>query len=194
MLCLTRPTEGRIRSYLARRGDRPCSYPHVGATPGEPPPGYVVDHHRLRLGAGPLAFDRARAALRDWAMFRLGWAEVWPARPPIEPGTVVAVLARGLGLHALFACRIVRVIEQDGAVASLGFAYGTVPGHLLAGEERFLVQWDRDEGSVWYDLRAVSRPSGLTGRLAYPLVRRVQRRFAPDSLRAMARAVGGATP
>src|SRR3954451_22988088 len=94
MLSLTRPTEARIRSYLQRRGGRPCSYPHVGATLGEPPPGYVVDHHRLRLGAGPHAFDRARAALRDWAMFRVGWAEVWPARPPIEAGTVVALLAR----------------------------------------------------------------------------------------------------
>jgi len=194
MLCLTRPTEGRIRSYLARRGGLPCSYPHVGATLRESPPGYVVDHHWLRLGAGPLAFDRARAALREWAMFRVGWAEVWPARPLIEEGTVVAVLVHGLGLYSLFACRIVRVIEEGGPVASSGFAYGTLPGHLLAGEERFLVQWDREEGSVWFDLLAVSRPSGPAGRLAYPLIRRVQRRFAPDALLAMARAVGGEAP
>src|SRR3982751_1503449 len=110
MLCPTRPTEGLIRSYLARRGDRPCSYPHVGVTLGEPPPGYVVDHHRLRLGAGPLVFDRARAALRDWALFRVGWAGGWAARPPIEVGTVVAILARGWGVRCQFACRIVRVI------------------------------------------------------------------------------------
>jgi uncharacterized protein (UPF0548 family) len=194
MLSLTRPTEGRIRSYLDRANERPCSYPHVGATLGDPPPGYVVDHHRLRLGAGPHAFDRARAALRGWAMFRVGWVEVWPPRPPIEEGTAVAVLARGLGFWSLFACRIVRVIEGCGPVESFGFAYGTLPGHVLAGEERFLVRWDRRRGDVWYDLLALSRPARLAGRLGYPLVRRVQRRFAPDSLRAMARAIGGGTP
>src|SRR5262249_26489293 len=88
MLCLTRPTGARTRSYRARRGARPCSSPPVGPPLGEPPPGYAVDPPRLRLGAGPLVFERARAALRDWAMFRLGWAEVWPERPPIEPGAV----------------------------------------------------------------------------------------------------------
>jgi uncharacterized protein (UPF0548 family) len=191
MLCLTRPTERRICSYLEHRSDRPFSYSEVGATLwDQPPPGYVVDHHRVQLGTGPLVYDRARAALHEWAMFRVGWAEVRPARPPIAEGTVVAILARGMGAWCLFACRIVRVIEETGPVASCGFAYGTLPGHLLAGEERFLVQWDHLDDSVWYDLQAISRPSGPAGRLAYPLVRRAQRRFAPESLRAMTRAVG----
>jgi uncharacterized protein (UPF0548 family) len=193
MLSLTRPTEGRIRMYLGRACAWPCSYPHVGATLGDPPPGYVVDHHRLRLGAGPQVFDRAREALRGWAMFQIGWVEVRPRRSLIEEGTGVALLARGLGFWSLFACRIVRVIEECGPVESIGFAYGTLSGHVLAGEERFLVRWDRRRGDVWFDLRAVSRPARLAGRLGYPLIRRVQRRFAPDSLRTMARAIGGGT-
>ena len=49
------------------------------------------------------------------------------------------------------------------------------------------VRWDRRDDSVWYDLLAFSRPSSFVGRLAYPLVRRAQRRFAPASLQAMAR-------
>ena len=83
------------------------------------------------------------------------------------------------------------MIEEHGPVESFGFAYGTLPGHALSGEERFTVVWDRAEGSVWYDLLAISRPSRLAWRLGYPLVRRIQRRFAPASLLAMGRALEG---
>ena len=192
MLRPTRPSEARIRRFLDRCRDLPYSYPDVGASLGEPPAGYVLDHHRVRLGEGMEVFERAGAALCNWAMFRLGWIEVWPPAAPVEAGTIVALLARGLGVWSLFACRIVRVVEAHGPVEASGFAYGTLPGHLLAGEESFTVSWDRATGSVWYDLRAVSRPAGLVGRCGYPFARRVQRRFAPDSLRAMARAIEGA--
>ncbi len=189
MLCLTRPSEARIRRFLDERRGLPFSYPDVGASLGEPPAGYVLDHHRAKLGEGPRVFDHACAAVRGWAMFRSGWVEVWPPEPPLAEGTTVALLARGPGLWALFACRIVAVIEEHGPVESFGFAYGTLPGHALSGEERFTVRWDRAEGDVWYDLLAISRPSGLAWRLGYPLVRLFQRRFAPGSLRAMTRAV-----
>jgi uncharacterized protein (UPF0548 family) len=191
MLFLTRPSEVRIRQFLTQQRGLPYSYPDVGSSLGKPPAGYVVDHHRVRLGTGLRVFERARAALGDWAMFRVGWVEACPAALPIEEGTTVALLARGLGLWALFACRIVCLIEEHGPVESYGFAYGTLPGHALSGEERFTVRWDRAEGSVWYDLLAISRPSRLTWRLGYPLIRRIQRRFAPASLRAMAYALEG---
>lgn len=109
--------------------------------------------------------------------------------PPREEGTTVALVARGFGLWSLFACRIVRAIEEHGPVELSGFAYGTLPGHALSGEERFTITWDRAEGSVWYDLLAISRPSSLAWRLVHPLVRRAQRRFAPASLQAMADAL-----
>jgi uncharacterized protein (UPF0548 family) len=194
MIALSRPDESRIRAYLARHHGRSFSYPQVGSTLNEPPPGYVVDHNRARLGSGPDVYDRAREALRDWAMFRIGWVDVYPPRPPIGEGIEVALLAGALGVWALFACRIVRVIEEHGAVESFGFAYGTLPGHWLAGEERFLVSWDHGDDSVVYDVLAHSRPAGLAGRLTYPLLRRIQRRFAPDSLRAMSRAIEGQRP
>ena len=53
-----------------------------------------------------------------------------------------------------FLGRIVRMIDAHGVVEEFGFAYGTLPGHVLSGEERFEVRWDRRGGSVWYDLRA----------------------------------------
>jgi uncharacterized protein (UPF0548 family) len=194
MLTLTRPSEARIRQFLVQQRGLPYSYPDVGSSLEKPPAGYVLDHHRVRLGEGLQVFERARAALRDWAMLRVGWVEVCPPGSPIEEGTTVALLARGLGFWALFACRIVRVIEGHGPVESYGFAYGTLPGHALSGEERFTVWWDHAEGSVWYDLLAVSRPSCLAWRLSYPLVRRIQRRFAPASLQAMVHALKGSKP
>jgi uncharacterized protein (UPF0548 family) len=190
MLSPTRPTEVQLRDLLARSRELPLSYAEVGATAGTPPVGFVRDHHRVRLGQGPRAFDRACAALRGWAMFDLGWIGVWPPGIPIEKGAVVAVVAHGFGAWAAFTCRIVRAWEEHGPVESLGFAYGTLPGHLLVGEDRFEVGWDLRDGSVWYDVVADSRPAGLLGRAAHPLIRRVQRRFAPDSLRSMVRATG----
>jgi uncharacterized protein (UPF0548 family) len=99
----------------------------------------------------------------------------------------VAVVARSLGLWWLNACRVVYVMgEKD----KFGFAYGTQPGHAESGEERFLVEWDRADGGVWYDILAFSRPRHPLARLGYPWTRWVQRRFARDSGAAMVRAVG----
>ncbi len=49
-----------------------------------------------------------------------------------------------------------------------GFAYGTLPDHAGSGEELFLIEWDRGEGSVWYDVLAFSRPGHILDRLGYP--------------------------
>ena len=42
MLCLTRPSDDRIRRFLARQRGLPYSYPDAGASPGEPPAGEVT--------------------------------------------------------------------------------------------------------------------------------------------------------
>jgi uncharacterized protein (UPF0548 family) len=52
-------------------------------------------------------------------------------------------------------------------------------------EERFTVEWHAMDDGVWYDLYALSRPGHALVRLAYPFARRLQRRFARDSKRAM---------
>jgi uncharacterized protein (UPF0548 family) len=189
MLSIWRPSRERIDSFRREQNEGPLSYAAVGATRGEPPPGFDVDHHRVQLGEGAATFARARAALRAWQMFRLGWVEpCWPDTP-IEPGAAVAVLAHLFGLWGLNACRIVYTIDETGPVEKFGFAYGTLQDHIESGEERFTVEWNHADDSVWYDLLAFSRPHHWTARLGYFLVRRVQKRFARDSLAAMLRAV-----
>ena len=187
MVSLRRPTSQVIREFLASQSKLGFTYTGVGATAGVPPAGYVVDHTRIKLGEGEEVFTRARAALLRWEQFRLGWLEAWSSKTTIETGDVVAVVARLVGLWWLNACRIVYVVDEE---RRYGFAYGTLPDHAGAGEERFLVEWDRASGDVWYDILAFSRPHLLLTRLGYPYMRRVQRRFGRESAAAMVRAVG----
>jgi uncharacterized protein (UPF0548 family) len=148
----------------------------------------VVDHNQVRLGDGPDVFEQATMALRRWRMFQLEWVELfWPSAP-IEVGTDVAVLVRACGLWSLNACRIVYVVDETTPVRRYGFAYGTLPEHAESGEERFCVEWRRDDDSVWYDILAFSRPCHPLARWGYPLTRLMQKRFARDSMAAMRRA------
>ncbi len=191
MLFLRRPREETVQAFLAAQARLNLTYAAVGATATSPPIGYVVDHTRIRLGEGEKVFAAARAGLERWQQFRLGWLEATPDNTPIQVGQVVAILARSLGLWWLNACRIVAVRNDDGPVKRFGFAYGTLPDHAGSGEERFLVEWDREEGDVWYDILAFSRPRHFLARLGYPWVRRVQKRFGRESAAAMRRAVAG---
>src|SRR5690606_24987164 len=127
-----------------------------------------------------------------WKQFSLGWVETWPRNAPIEVGSTVAVIARAWGTWWLNAARIVYIVDEAGEDAQrFGFAYGTLPGHVEMGEERFLVEWDRKSDDVVYDLLAFSRPRHPLTRLGHWQVRRLQRRFAADSTAAMRRAVRG---
>jgi len=191
MLSLRKPSAEAIRRFLLEQAKLGFTYSAVGATAGNPPAGYAVDHTRVKLGDGEQAFEAAKGALRRWDQFRPGWLEASPAETPIQRGAVVAVVARAIGLWWLNACRIVTVVDEAGAVSRFGFAYGTLPDHAGTGEERFLVEFDRSDKGVWYDILAFSRPNHLLARLGYPMVRRTQKRFGRESAAAMQRVVSG---
>jgi hypothetical protein len=122
-------------------------------------------------------------------MYELGWTKLcWPDAP-IAEGTVVGVLGRHFGLWSLNACRIAYTIEEEVPhLMRYGFAFGTLPGHVEQGEERFTVEWRRVDDSVSYEVFAFARPAHPLARVGPPFVQMVQRRFAAASLRAMAAA------
>ncbi len=155
------------------------------------PAGYNVDRYRTRLGAGLVAFEAARAAVRRWEMFERGWLRVFPDAAEIREGSTVAVVAAHLGFYSINVSRIVYTLDEDGPLARFGFAYGTLGDHAESGEERFTVSWDRAGNAVWYDIVAFSRPRAVLARLGYPLGRALQKRFGRASLAAMARATSG---
>jgi uncharacterized protein (UPF0548 family) len=189
MFLVQRPDNAAIVSFLEDQRHQPFSYPDTGATRSVPPNGYNIDHNRIRLGHGPDVFVRAVQALRHWKMFDLGWVTLVPCDAPITEGSCVAILVSHFGFWSLNASRIVYVDADDDPAERFSFAYGTLPGHVEQGEERFSVEYHPEDNSVWYDLFAFSRPQNLLATLGYPLSRRLQRRFARDSLRAMEDAV-----
>ena len=186
MWFLTRPGEDKILAFRLEQARLPFSYAEVGATAKGPPAGCDVDHNRVQLGAGQSVFDAACAALRRWQQFPSPWTEIQPATTPLQAGYTVTLLARTFGLWWLNACRIVYAIDEASPVRRFGVAYGTLPGHVESGEEHFSVEWCGDD-SVWYDILAFSRPRHPLVRLAYPLARRMQRRFVRESQAAMRR-------
>ena len=189
MLSWRKPSAESIGHFLTAQSSLPFSYAAVGATATTPPAGYVVDHTRIKLGQGESVYRSAIAALRQWEQFNLGWVVAWSPDTPIQPNEVVAVMGRAIGLWWLNACRIVYVVDKPGPISKFGFAYGTLPGHVESGEERFLIEWNQSDDGVWYDILAFSRPNHFSARLGYPVVRRLQKRFAWDSAASMLRAV-----
>jgi uncharacterized protein (UPF0548 family) len=193
MLSFCKPSAESIRPFLTSQAKLDFTYSPVGATAEIPPAGYVVDRTRVKLGEGESVFLTAKAALQCWEQFRLGWVEAWPADTPIQAGEVVAVMGRAFGTWWLNCCRIVYVVDESGPIAKFGFAYGTLPGHVESGEERFLVEWDRSDNSVSYHILAFSKPNHFMTRIGYPIVRLLQKRFGRDSAAAMLRSAGVAT-
>jgi uncharacterized protein (UPF0548 family) len=183
-----KPSEQLIRDFLERQMHEPFSYSEVGLSLDGTPAGYDLDHNRVILGKGRRVFEAACDALKRWEMFPGPWTRIEPPGTPIQEGNVVAMLAHVFGLWWLNACRIVYLLDESKPLRRFGFAYGTLPGHVERGEERFSVEWHGDD-TIWYDLRAFSRPRYWLVRLGYPVTRRLQRRFVFDSQAVMKGAV-----
>lgn len=96
----------------------------------------------------------------DTAVLSLGWRR-WRIEEPV---------------------RVVYVVAEE---RRRGFAYGTLPGHPLRGEESFVVEW-RDDDSVWMTVTSFSRPAGWFWWVSYPVLRLFQEFFTRRYLRALA--------
>ena len=188
MFLLRKPSTLQIRAFLTAQQKSSFSYTPLEITRNGATSGYRVDHNRVQLGLGAQCFDAAIAAIRQWKMFDLGWVNLFPDETPIEAGATVAVVIRHLGFWSMNACRIVYVVEDHGRLERYGFAYGTLTEHAERGEESFVVEWNQEDDTVWYDLLAFSMPGPLAG-LGYPFARHLQKRFARDSKAAMKKAV-----
>jgi uncharacterized protein (UPF0548 family) len=191
LFSLTAPSKDEIRRFISKQKGSGFSYPDVGVSAITAPTGYNVDHNRVQLGRGDVTWQRAVEAIRAWRMFSMPWVSLHRPSAPIQAGTDVAVLIHHFGFYSLNACRIVYVVDEEGPMERFGFAYGTLAEHAESGEERFTVEWNRDDDSVWYDVLAFSRPRQTLARLGYPLSRLLQRRFAKGSKLAMLQSVRG---
>jgi uncharacterized protein (UPF0548 family) len=190
MFLLRRPSPAAIDRFLRQSQDAPLSYSPVGLVKDTP------GHRRFRrfdeqvvaIGHGMDDFRRARAALRAWKQFDIGWTHLYPRQASVEIGTVVAVIIRHLGIWSINGGRVLYHAAESDADSRFGYAYGTLTNHAEHGEELFEVFVDPQTGNVMYRIRAVSWPQAALALLGAPIVWMLQARFRRHSAAAMARA------
>lgn len=164
----------------------PLTYPEIGATAGDLPAGYHLLHRRYLIGRDGDAFERAAAALLTWRVHRRAGLRI-PETPSAATGVEVR-MRLGVGPAALrIPCRVVYTVDEPDR---RGFAYGTLPGHPEAGEERFTVERD-DHGGVVFAVLAFSRPGRWFTSAAGPAAWVVQRLAVDRYGRAAAALVRG---
>jgi uncharacterized protein (UPF0548 family) len=157
------------------------TYPEVGGTAGPLPDGYHHVRAERRLGSGTEAFAVAAAALHRWEAQRGAGVRVLATEDTVTDGTV-ALLRLGPGPLSLGAP--IRVVYTLAEARRRGFAYGTLPGHPVTGEEAFVVE-RRPDDAVVLSITAFSRPASRLTRLAGPFGRAVQRYMVGRYLRAL---------
>lgn len=125
--------------------DSEPGYAGIGlAEDGTPVP--AAEHSGERVFA-PSGHELVRAG--DTVVLSLPWARALGIREPV---------------------RVVSVIDEP---RRKGFAYGTLAGHPLCGEELFVVE-RRTDDSVWLTVRTFSRPANRWWWSLYPVVRALQ--------------------
>lgn len=178
-----RPTPQRLSEQLARATGERLTYADVGATAGaELPSGYATLVEPTDIGTGRASWAAVADGLLRWDLHRAAGMVLATSTPAVEVGCTV-VNAAPFGPVALLApCRVVRLIDEP---ERRGFAYGTLPGHPLVGEEEFVVH-RADDDVVSLTIRSFSRPLGLAG-IVPPLSlagqRLVNRRYAAAARR-----------
>jgi len=149
---------------LADLSGRALTYPDIGATATTPPDGYSVVRMSRRIGSGRPRFEEAAERVMRYGMLR-------GAGLRVEATTEVArVGADVLGRLGPFVapCRVVYVIDEPNR---RGFAYGSLPGHAVSGEEMFAVRYNPADDAVYSEVAAFSRPAAWWSRLGAPALR-----------------------
>ncbi|NKY45283.1 DUF1990 family protein [Nocardia cerradoensis] len=149
----------------------PFTYPEVGATAGEFPPGYHHFRLRRRIGSGRALFESAGDQILAYRMQRGTGIFQHADTPVAEPGTALTVRLGIAGLGITAPCRVIYAVDEP---TRRGFAYGTLPGHPEIGEELFAVEYDPADETVYGVVAAFSRPATWYTKLGGPVVRAIQ--------------------
>jgi uncharacterized protein (UPF0548 family) len=182
---IRRPGPARLAQLLQEQTTEQLTYPDVGATAGELPPGYHPFRASIVVGQGDGVFERASEGIRAWAPQRAAGIDFVPVRPPLEVGQSLVLAFRSFPFFVTGAARVVYVVDEEDR---FGFAYGTLPGHPESGEEAFIVERAGD-GEVRFTITAFSRPQVLLTRLGGPVARMVQARTTRRYLEGLVEAV-----
>lgn len=163
---------------LADLADLSLTYAEVGATAGLLPAGYHQIRRSEHIGRGRGRFEEAAAAVMRYGMLRGAGLRVTASTEVAGVGT--DVLGR---LGPFYApCRVVYVIDD---LNRRGFAYGSLPGHAVRGEEMFAVRFDPASEKVYSEVAAFSRPAEWWSRAGAPILVFMQARVTKRYLQAV---------
>ena len=153
---------------LADLAGLPLTYPDVGATAAVLPDGYHHVRMSRRIGSDRQRFEHAAEQVMRYGMLRGAGLRVSTSTEVAQTGSDV------LGRLGPFVapCRVVYVVDEPNR---RGFAYGSLPGHAVRGEEMFGVRYDPADGAVYSEVVAFSRPATWWSRLGAPALSVVQR-------------------
>lgn len=139
------------------------TYPEVGLTLG----GEIPSCYRRRSHSRVLRvpFQVAAEALMTWQTHVRTGLRPRPTSPRVEPGAQVVVMLGPVRAP----CQVVWVIQEPDTV---GWAYGTLTGHPLRGEESFVL--DRlPDGRARFTVTAISKAVPWPVQLGQALILRL---------------------
>lgn len=174
-------------SGLSERG---LTYTAVGATlhasaEHERQPGYRRYDRSVCLGHGPAHWEFASRSVLEWGIkTRSGFSvetESGVTALRVTPGRNYWLIAQVGPARVREPVRVVDVVDEPDRK---GFAYGTLRGHPVSGEEAFLVA-QHDDGSVWLNVRSLTRSSAGPWRIAFPVLVLAQHVYHRRYLRAL---------
>jgi uncharacterized protein (UPF0548 family) len=144
-----------------------------------PPPGWRGYERTVVTGSGAAHWATVSTEVLTWGVkTRSGFAVEPTGRvaPDAEPWLVAEV-------GPLRVREPVRVVAVVATPDRCGFAYGTLPGHPVSGEEAFVVSRAPD-GTVSLTLRSLTRPARGRWRWAFPMLLVAQAAYRRRYLRA----------
>jgi len=144
-----------------------------------PEPSFEVLNRKVVVGKGRKCYDSVQKKILNFDVIKqLGWATV--INPNSNTGltqmnTVIGTLVQCYKVvWALNPCRIVEISKGENVSQ---IAFSTLEGHLLSGEERFRVSYDKTTEVVTLDMYSFSKAANVLGTLSLPLIRPLQRHF-----------------
>ncbi|MCU1503816.1 MAG: hypothetical protein JWM12_3170 [Ilumatobacteraceae bacterium] len=159
--------------------DRRLTYQHRGATRPEleqwkPPAGFRTFESTTQIGQGHADWESAAHAVSGWQV-------------KIRSGFRVDALSdrgRSVGERSWVTLRVgplivrepVEVVAVVDTPDRCGFAYGTLDGHPVSGEEAFIVHRSADD-AIWFTLRSLTKAPPGWWRVMYPAAVIAQRFF-----------------
>lgn len=122
------------------------------------------------LGEGDALWERVAAEVLLWKVKTRSGFEVHPSELPVVVGDRPTIVAAWGGVRILEPVEVVAIVERSDRV---GFAYRTLPGHPVSGEEAFVVK--RAHGRVEFMIRSLTRPAESgPWRVVHPVLRVAQ--------------------